>query len=112
MSKENFAEKMKVAKEAKKAKEMNEAYDAAINDLPKEAFEDLDERELKSDKEKQPIKITSTEIQVISSEFHNFGNALFEKNKPTFLTEKVLSDLEKLPNFKALVEKGVIKIGL
>ena len=94
MSKENFSEKMKVAKEAKKIKEEIQINDVILEEI------------------KEPIKITSTEIQVTSSEFHNFGNAVFEKNKLTFLTEKVLSDLEKLPNFKDLVDKGVIKIGL
>ncbi len=89
MSKENFAEKMKAAKEAKKVKE-----DIEVKDI------------------KTPIKITSSEIQVESSEFHNFGIVLFEKNKPTFLTDKVLDKLLELPNFKDLVDKGVIKIGL
>lgn len=61
-----------------------------------------------------PIKITSNEIQVISSEFHNFGNTniIFEKNKPVFITEDALNTLMVMPNFKDLVDKGVIKIGL
>ncbi len=97
MSKENFAEKMKAAKAAKEAEKMK---DASIESVKKEI------------ENKKPVKITSSEIQVESSEFHNFGTVLFEKNKPTFLTDKVLDKLLELPNFKDLVDKGVIKIGL
>lgn len=82
MSKENPAEKAKVVKE-EKTKE-------------------------------QSVKITSEEIQVVSKEFHNFGNTnvIFEKDKPVLLTGKVLDQLLEMPNFKDLVDKGVIKIGV
>lgn len=66
--------------------------------------------ELKPNEE--PVKITSTEIEMVSSEFHNFGGIIFEKDKPILLTVKVLNELEKLPNFKDLVDKGVIVIEL
>ena len=101
MSKENFAEKMKAAKEAKAAKDAEQA--ASLN-------EQIDEKE--EAKAVEYVKITSTEIEITSSEFHNFGIVLFEKNKQTFVTDKVLAKLLELPNFKNLVDKGVIKIGM
>lgn len=132
MSNENFAEKMKAAKEAKKAKEKVELKAGDIIETDKgESFE-LDAEQAASinaqiaDEEKEekfdekisevienlPTKINSVEFQVISSEFNNFGIVLFEKDKPVFLTEKVLQELKKLPNFNDLVDKGVIKIGV
>ena len=156
MSKENFAEKMKVAKEKKTKKEerIKEIIDLKAGDeigvevdgveekivLDVEQAEDLNkqinddvevinvkvepeiavietivnlEENVKTSKEKiEAVEITSVETQVISSQFENFNGIIFNKNEPIFLTDKVLKDLLKLSNFKALVDSGVIKIGL
>lgn len=121
MSKENFAEKMKIAKEAKKAKEAINFKAGDVIETDKGESIELDAQNAASlneqieegyEENEAPTQITSTEIQVTSSEFHNFGIILFEKNKPTFLTDKVLDKLLEMPNFKDLIDRGVIKIGV
>lgn len=68
-----------------------------------------------SEKTEAPaVKITSNEITVISSEYINMVGAsvVFEKNIPVFLTQEAFDELCAIPNFKSLVDKGVVKLGM
>lgn len=59
------------------------------------------------------VKITSEEISVISDADLNFRHAhgSFEKGQAVNMTRSVFEELCKIPNFKRLLDSGVIKIG-